>query len=442
MEHMIESVSAGSAADTLGIAKGDRLLAVNGKRIRDVFDYRFHTQSEIVKIKVMKPDGKKRAFKIVKDEYDDIGLRFKTFLMDGQKSCLNKCVFCFIDQLPPKMRGSLYFKDDDPRLSFFFGNYATLTNISVREAKRLAGYHLSPMRISLHAADPGTRAFMTGSKNAANVKKIMRIFNRAGISMHFQIVLCKGINDGSVLDDTLRSLLTCLPGAKSASVVPAGLTGHRGGLHFIEPHSRDDLIKAIKQVEKWQRFFKKRTGSSFVYASDEIYLSAGIRIPDYVHYEDFPQFENGVGMIAAFKFQFLAAHKKSAVAAGPFQKIGIVTGESAAPFIFGLAAKFIAKHSGSFINVYMVKNNFFGGNVTVSGLLTGADITAQLSDRLAADKINRLFVPRNAFNSDGDLMLDGTTADDLGKSLGVEIIVGDSDGGAFYNQLLDCVKAK
>jgi putative radical SAM enzyme (TIGR03279 family) len=420
MTHTITSVAPDSIAEELGIAPGDVLLAINGKAVRDVLDFRFFCCEEILAVEIQKPDGEIWELEIEKDAEEELGLGFATALMDGAKKCANRCVFCFIDQLPPGMRETLYFKDDDPRLSFLTGNYATLTNMSVDEIQRIARYHLSPMRISVHAADFDLRRRMMGK--AAPLFEYLRTFNAAGITMHFQIVLCKGLNDGARLDETVKALLSLKPGAASLSVVPAGLTKHRGGLYPLTPFTAEDAAAVIAQAAAWQKKCRKKFGSAFVFCADEWYLLAGLPLPAYSHYEGFPQLENGVGMVALFEREFTDGIKR----ASAFRRAGIVTGQAAAGFM----RRLVKNIPGA--AVHEIRNDFFGPGITVSGLLTGKDIIAQLRGKIDAEV---LFVPQNAFRANDDVMLDGTTRRELSGALGVTVEIGSADGRLFAKQL-------
>jgi len=446
--HEIKSVAPGSIADELGLEAGDKLVSIDGERICDILDYRFKVQSEHIVLEVEKRWGRtgargyvrrtKRTFantteihKIAKDPDEDLGLYFVQPLMSPSRVCCNKCVFCFVDQQPPGLRDSLYVKDDDARLSFLMGNYVTLTNLSAAEVRRLANYHLSPLRMSVHAADLDLRCKMMGTKKAENLFVALEEFNRAGITMHFQIVLCKGLNDGHHLDYTIERLAALQPGAASLTVVPAGLTKHRQGLFLLQPFSREDAAAVVSQVEAWQFRFKKERGSSFVFLSDEWYVLLGQNLPDYAHYEDFPQLDNGVGMLALFEHEFNRAYLRSSGSGAA--RMGIVTGRAAADFMQRLARNFEVKHPNTKITIYAIDNEFFGSGVTVSGLLTGADITRQLQCKL--ENIDALLLPQNAFRFGTEDMLDGITRGQLAATLGVPVHIGDSDGGVFYEQL-------
>jgi len=440
IKHEIILIEKNSIAAELEITAGDFLISINNEVIRDVLDYRFRIADEFLTLEIEKPEGEIWELEIEKDSDEDLGLVFKDSLMSQTMQCHNKCMFCFVDQQPKGLRPSLYIKDDDPRLSFLLGNYVTLTNLDDAEIKRLAGYHLSPLRISVHAADLDLREKMMGTKGARNLFDALSVFNKAGIQMHFQIVLCKGVNDGAALDYTIRKLLEIKPGAQSLAVVPAGLTCHRDGLSSLEQFTPQDAIDIITQVEKWPE--------GFVFLSDEWYVLAGKPLPKYRHYGDFPQLDNGVGMLRLFERGFMKGLLPgkntilSLVGAAFNRKvhIGIVTGKAAGKFMNNLVKKFQAKHPHIKISVYIIENKFFGETVTVSGLLTGQDVMSQLEGKL--ENINFLFLPENAFRSGvkQKVMLDGITRKQLENALGVHVKVGSADGLKFYRQL--CLTSK
>jgi putative radical SAM enzyme (TIGR03279 family) len=443
-KHIITAVSPDSIGASLELEAGDFLLEINGKEIGDVFDYRMAVQTEKLILLIEKSGGELWELDIEKDEDEDLGLAFETPLMDEIRSCYNQCIFCFIDQQPPGQRDSLYIKDDDPRLSFLHGNYITLTNADEGEIKRLADYHLSPLRLSVHTVDPDLRCKMTGNKNAGNLFKALEVFNRAGIEMHFQTVLCKGINDGAKLDETIEGLLKYKPGAASLAVVPAGLTRYREGLTALEGFTPEDARTVIKQVKKWQRKCRGWYGSSFVFAADEWYVFAEWELPGCGEYEDFPQLDNGVGMLALFIEQNRKAAKRAkrvpvdSDTCGFEVKIGLVTGAAAYDFINKLAMEFEAHHPNVKIKVFKIENRFFGESVTVSGLLMGGDVIQQLQG--LCDGLAVLFLPQNAFRAGTETMLDGITREGLEKALNVNVCIGNADGGEFYSELMQAVK--
>ena len=449
LKHEITTVSPGSIAHELELAPGDVLISVNGKSIVDVLDYRFHILSEELLLEIEKPDGEIWELEIEKDEAEDLGLEFESPLMSATRKCRNKCIFCFVDQQPQGLRPSLYIKDDDPRLSFLHGNYVTLTNLSDAEIKRLAGYHLSPLRISVHAADMDLRKKMTGNNTADKLFHALDIFAEAGIRMHFQAVLCKGVNDGTALDYTIEAL-AARQGAESLAIVPAGLTRHRDGLHKLEQFTKPEASAVLAQILAWQEKCKKNLGTAFVFPADEWYIMAGQKMPEFACYENFPQLDNGVGMARLFECEFkgaAGATPKSEVRGQRSEKtenlvsrhIGIVTGLAAADFMRGMAVEFETRHSGKKITVYAIRNDFYGENITVSGLLTGADVIAQLRSVFTQGGANApsiIFLPENAFRVDSDEMLDGTNISQIRDALGVSVEKGSADGGEFFKQLL------
>jgi putative radical SAM enzyme (TIGR03279 family) len=429
MKHYIVEIERESIAEELGITPGDILLQINGKKIRDVLDYQFAIAAEEIFLEIQKGD-EIWEFEIEKDEDEDLGLIFKHALMSPKRRCINKCVFCFVDQQPQGLRQSLYFKDDDVRLSFLHGNYVTLTNLSSAEIKRIASYHLSPLRISVHTTDLALRQKMTNCKNAVNLNEALKIFGDAGIKMHFQAVICKGINDGEHLTSTIKNLAS-QKGAVSLAIVPAGITRHRKDLFPLSPFTPQDAQKILATIEAAQ---KKHP---FVFAADEWYILADKPLPPLAHYRDFPQLDNGVGMMRLFEEQF-----SEALPPNPhffFEKkkqktlsFGIITGYAAAKFMRGLADSFEKKHPHIKISIHAIKNNFFGENITVSGLLTGTDILSQIKNPTE----DIFFLPENAFRANTETMLDGITRKKLSAALGVPIKIGSSNGKAFYSQLI------
>ncbi|MCL1878706.1 MAG: DUF512 domain-containing protein [Defluviitaleaceae bacterium] len=428
MKHKILKILPESIAEETGIEPGDFLCAINGKKIRDVLDYRFAVQDAQILLEVEKPDGEIWEIEIEKDD-EDLGMVFARPLMDAPRRCVNKCMFCFIDQQPPDLRDSLYIKDDDVRLSFLHGNYVTLTNLSDAEIRRIAGYHLSPLKISVHTTNLDLRKKMMGCNFAENLFSALKIFGDAGIKMHFQAVICKGVNDGEHLRETI-SALKRVRGAESLAIVPAGITRHREGLVLLKQFTAQEAREVLDIVHAAQKNCRAEMGTNFVFAADEWYVMAGEALSELDDYEDFLQLDNGVGMLKLFEQEFLGGCKKDRSEGR--RHIGIVTGKAAAKFMRGLADEFEKIFPGVKINIHVVKNNFFGENITVSGLLTGADIIAQLKGSITADI---LFLPQNAFRTDTETMLDGITRTKLSAALGIPVRIGSSDGGEFFEQL-------
>lgn len=432
--NMIIKVEKGSIAEELGIEAGDRLVAVNGQPVKDVFDYRYLINEEYLELTIQTVQGEQCIAEIEKEYDEDIGIIFENGLMDEAKSCRNKCIFCFIDQLPKGMRKSLYFKDDDSRLSFLQGNYVTLTNMSEEDISHILFYHLSPINISVHTTDLELRKKMLNNKNAGKLLKIMERLAQAGIEMNLQVVLCKGINDGEILDKTIADCSSFFPHAKSMSVVPIGLTKHRRNLYPLEPFQKEDALHVVTQIENWQKKLKKEIHTAFVFASDEFYLKAQKELPPYEAYEDFTQYENGVGMIAFLKKEFEEAMKKLTGNEKAKGTISIATGKAAFPFICELAQKVMEKYKERKILVYCIENNFFGELITVSGLLTGQDIIKQLFEKELGET---LLLPENLLRSGTNTLLDDVEVSDIEKQLSVSIQITQNSGEALLKNMLN-----
>lgn len=424
MSVKIKSVEPGSIAAKKGICPGDTLLSVNGNEIKDVLDYRFHITEPKIRLELTSPDGKRKKKTIRKAESDDIGLEFETYLMDRQHSCKNKCIFCFVDQLPPGMRESLYFKDDDDRLSFLFGNYVTLTNLDDEEVERLIKMHISPINISVHTMNPGLRVKMMKNPCAGECLSYINRFAKAGLSINSQLVLCPGINDGEELEYSLRKLFEYYPAMRSIACVPVGLTKHRSKLHPIEPYTPEQAGKVIDTVDRLNEEFRAAHGEKIAYASDEFYLTAGREMPGPEYYDDFPQLDNGVGMWALLKEEFTDALEECEITRKE-RSATIVTGTAAYPLIKELAAAACEKIDGLSLRVIEVKNNLFGESVTVSGLISGKDISASLEGVEIGDE---LLIPPNCLRSEGDMFIDSMTVSELEKAIGAGIRQSGSDG--------------
>lgn len=431
-ELIISGIQDGSIAQEVGIEPGDRLISMNGQSVRDVFDYRFLSADEQVLLMVMKPDGESLEIEIEKDEWEELGLIFEKPLMDEEKSCRNKCIFCFIDQLPEGMRSSLYYKDDDARLSFLYGNYVTMTNMDQAELERIVRYRMSPVNVSVHTTNPELRAHMLNNRFAGELVSKMKYLADNNIQLNAQIVLCRGINDGKELGTTLNDLAELLPALNSISVVPVGLTRHRTKLPALLPFDSASAIEVITQISQWQKKFLEKTGSRKVYLSDEWYLMSGTDLPDYSHYEDFPQIENGVGMAAEFLQGFGEALKKCRKK--PVERtISLVTGVLAEKILKEAALMAEKSFPGLRVLVYPIKNNFFGDTVTVTGLLTGTDIREQLWGKPLGDT---LLMPSNMFRSGTETLLDDISADEIGQALQVTTKKVNADGASFLKALL------
>lgn len=433
----IISVEKISPADRAGILAGDVLVSINGNAISDVLDYRFYLVDRSLSL-VLDRDGESLTVTIKKSEYDDIGLEFETPLMDKKHSCANKCIFCFIDQLPKGMRESLYFKDDDSRLSFLHGNYITLTNMKDADIDRIIKMHISPLRVSVHTTNPELRVMMMKNKRAGEVLKYLRRVADAGIAIDAQVVLCRGINDGEELIRTMNDLLSYYPALSSVSIVPAGLTGHRDGLYPLSPYTPEEASVIIDAVDEMGKKCIEQHGSRIFFAADELYIRASRPIPPPEYYEDFAQIEDGVGLIASLCEDFGFALEDIDTSAIDINAIkhrfcSLVTGEAAYECISSLAEKVCRVFPGLKVAVYAVKNNFFGGHVTVAGLLTGKDISEQLS---GADLGDELIVPEVAVRRGDDIFLDDMTLTELSEKLCVKVSTVANDGYALLSAIL------
>jgi len=427
----ITGVVPGSYAEKCGILPGDSLVLINGSEIRDVLDYRFYICEEKLSLCVSR-GGKERVVKIDKDEYDDIGLEFETFLMDKKHSCKNKCIFCFIDQLPKGMRETLYFKDDDSRLSFLQGNYVTLTNLTDEDVDRIIKMHMSPINISVHTTDHELRVKMLHNKRAGEVLGYMKRFADANIEMNCQIVLCKGFNDGKALTNTMHDLACYYPHVASVSVVPFGMTKFRDGLCEIAQFTREESAAVVRQVEDFASKCKDYYGEYIFYCGDEFYIEGGLPIPSGDYYGEYKQIENGVGMIASMKDEFGDALASSEYGGGP-REISLATGSIAYAFINDLANQIIQKYKNINIHVYKIENDYFGRTVTVSGLVTGRDLEAQLVGKRLGEA---LYIPSCMLRSEGDLFLCGMSVEELEQKLGVAVVVVENNGYDFVDKIL------
>ncbi len=436
--HLIKKVLPDSIAMEMEIFPGDRLMAINGQEIEDIFDYRFLTEDENIEVLILKEDGEEWLLEIEKDPDEDLGLVFSEGLMDEYRSCCNRCVFCFIDQMPRGMRKTLYFKDDDARLSFLQGNYITLTNLSEHDVERIIRYRLSPVNISVHTTDPDLRCKMLRNPKAGDALKIMDRFYEAGLTMNGQIVLCKGLNDKAALDKTIEDLSKYLPYLESLSVVPVGLTKYREKLYPLEAFSGEEAKQVIETVHAWQDKLYPGHHSHFVHASDEWYLLAGQSRPEAHTYDGYPQLENGVGMLRLLSDEVeeeLGYRQDTPEDArrGINRRISIATGFLAAPTIKTLAEKIRGLYPGLEVQVNTIENRFFGKGVTVSGLLTGGDIIEQLKGQ---DLGEALYLPQNVLRAGEEVFLDDVTITRMVESLQVPVHIVESDGVDLIAKLL------
>lgn len=427
----IERVESGSAAEGLGLAAGDELLSVDGNELNDSLDYDFYTASASFHLKARVADGI-REWAVERGQRGSFGCEFKTYLGDKKHSCANHCMFCFIDQLPPNMRQSLYFKDDDERLSFLFGNYITMTNMQDHEIERIIKMHISPINISVHTTNPQLRVRMLANKRGGEVLKYLPRLVEGGIAVNCQLVLCRGVNDGDELRRTLSDLLELTPMVQSIAAVPCGITDYRKGLYPQVPYDAASSAEVIDIMEEYGARCKARHGVRIIYPSDEWYLKAGRPIPPAEFYEDFAQLENGVGMWRLFKEEFLAELAKPHRVYGE-KKLDVVTGTMAAPLITEMMAELHRQYPMIEVTVHPIENRFFGGNVGVAGLVTAADILAQCKGRL---QNGRLGVPAVMLREEKDMFLDSVTVAELAEQLGVKIEILPTDGAGEAKALL------
>ena len=434
-QHIVSLVEEGSIAWELGIEKGDELLKINDTEIEDIFDYQYFIQDEYIEVLIKKADGEEWLLEIDKDYSEDLGLSFENGLMDEYRSCHNKCIFCFIDQMPKGMRDTLYFKDDDSRLSFLQGNYVTLTNMSEHDIDRIITYRLEPINISFQTTNPELRCKMLNNRFAGDaLKKVDKLFE-AGIHMNGQIVLCKGVNDKEELERSISDLTKYLPNLESVSVVPVGLSKYRDGLYPLEPFTKDDAIEVLNTIHKWQKEIYEKWGTHFIHASDEWYILAGQELPGEENYDGYLQLENGVGMLRLLEDEFQDA--VNGLNTDEFVKkeevISLATGKLAYPYLKKMCETVENMVSGLKINVYAITNEFFGENITVSGLLTGQDIIDQMKEKEIGE---RLLLPINVLRSGEDVFLDDIRVQDVEKALQVKVDIVKSSGYDFLDAIL------
>ncbi len=438
--HAIKEVLSGSIAEELGIEAGDKLLAINGEEVEDIFDYQFMVQDEYIEVLIQKQDGEEWLLEIDKDYEEDLGVEFENGLMDEYRSCHNKCIFCFIDQMPKGMRETLYFKDDDSRLSFLQGNYVTLTNMSEKDIARIIKYHLSPINISFQTTNPELRCKMLNNRFAGDALKKVDTLYEAGIEMNGQIVLCKGVNDGAELERSISDLTKYLPNLQSVSVVPVGLSKYRDGLYPLEPFTKEDAKQVLATIHKWQQKVYAEHEMHFIHASDEWYILAEEELPEEERYDGYLQLENGVGMLRLLQEEFADAiadlkEKKALPDNTKKETISLATGKLAYPYMKKLSEELMALVPGLNVHVYEIKNEFFGEMITVSGLLTGQDICNQLQGKELG---NRLLLPQNVLRSGETVFLDDVTLADVEKALQVKVDIVKSSGYDF----VECVLGK
>lgn len=429
----IIKVLQGSIAEECGICENDLLKSINGHEIKDVLDYRFYLADEKIDLSIIH-ENEELLYIIEKDMYEDIGLEFETPLMDQKHRCENKCIFCFIDQLPKGLRKTLYFKDDDSRLSFLHGNYITLTNLSDSDIDRIIEMHISPVNVSVHTTNPVLRCEMMHNKRAGETLKYLDRLAEAGIELCAQIVLCRGVNDGAELERTLHDLARLYPSLSSVAVVPSGLTAYREKLYPLAPFDKDSSALVIDTVEGINQEYSEKLGKNLFFCSDEFYLTAERELPNDSYYEEYSQLENGVGMLRSFETEMNLFLKTLSDEERAIQrKISIATGDSAYDFICDAVNTVKKQCNGLECNVYRIKNDFFGHTITVAGLITGVDLMGQLKDKELGDE---LLISRTMLRSEGDLFLCDSSLKDVEERLGVRVIPVAQDGASFVEALL------
>lgn len=432
MKHIIKEIVKGSIAEEMEIEPGDYLVAINGEEIKDILDYKFQIFDEEITVTIEKPDGEEWDLEIEKEVNEDLGLIFPEQLIEKPRSCANKCIFCFMDQLPENVRDTLVFKDDDFRLSFITGNYVTLTNSGYNDLDRIIKYHLSPINISVHATDPDVRSMMLNNKNAYKVMEYIEYLTSHDIKVNAQIVLCPGINDGKVLDKTIEDLSKFAPNLQCIAIVPVGLTKYRDGLYPLTVFDKAGAKKVINQVNAWHEKFKEEYGINLVYLADEFYIKAGEEIPDFKEYDEFPQLEDGIGMMAYFKKDFenyLRYFKEKELN----KTVSIATGKIAYEFMRARMDELEAKFERLHINLYKIENEFFGPNITVTGLITGGDLIRELKGK---DLGEYLILCSDMLKSDEDVFLDNTTLDEVKKALKTDIIINERGGKSLIRAII------
>ncbi len=429
MNNRIKSID--SDSPLMGRAEaGDAVVAINDNRILDVLDYKFYAYDRDLQVLLKRPDGSEYIVHVEKPEGGDLGLDFETYLMDAPRSCANNCIFCFIDQLPKGMRKTMYFKDDDARLSFLMGNYITLTNLSKREIQRIIDLHISPVNVSVHTTNPELRCMMLGNSRAGESIDIMHRFAAAGIVMNCQIVCCPGINDGEELKRSMRELAAMYPQVRSVSVVPLGVTKFREGLYPLTPYTAELAADTLDTVEAFAEECRQKLGSRIFFCGDELYLKAGREIPEDEYYEDYVQLENGVGMLRLLETEFKSALRLSDV---PEEiNFSIATGVAAAPFFERLCSMARERYPQIKGSVYPIKNDFFGHSVDVAGLVTGGDLIAQLKGRELGDF---LLISQNMLRRQEQDFLDDVTLMDASRELNLPIYPVEQDGFALWDAM-------
>ena len=423
-KHIIKDIVPGSIAEEMEIEPGDYLVSINDEEIKDILDYKFQIFDEYITLVIEKKNGEEWDLEIEKEANEDLGIIFPEQLIEKPRSCANKCIFCFMDQLPDKVRNTLVFKDDDFRLSFITGNYVTLTNSGYKDLDRIIRYHLSPINISVHATDPEVRSMMLNNKIAYKVMEYIKYLTEHDIKINAQIVLCPNINDGKVLDKTIKELSEYAPNLQCIAIVPVGLTKYREGLYPLTVFDKEGASRTIDQINGWQAKFREKYGFNLVYLADEFYVKAEREIPEFKDYDDFPQLGDGIGMLAYFKKNFdsyLKRFKPKKVN----KVVSIASGKIVYNFMRARMDELEKKFEGLKINLYPIENTFFGPEITVTGLITGGDLITQLKDKELGEY---LILCGDILKDDADIFLDDVTLDEVKEKLNIEIKV-NNDGG-------------
>lgn len=446
VEHVIKTVYPDSIAWEMEIEPGDVLLAINDQPIGDVFDYRYYIKDEYIEVLIRKPDGEEWLLEIDKDYDDDLGIEFENDLMSDYRSCTNKCIFCFIDQMPPGMRETLYFKDDDSRLSFLQGNYITMTNMTEEDIDRIIKMQLAPINISVQTTNPELRCKMLHNRFAGDKLKFLDKLYEGHVEMNGQIVCCKNVNDKEELKRSIEDLSKYLPFMRSVSVVPAGITKYREGLFPIELFNKEEAGAVIDLIESYQQDFYNRYGLHFIHASDEWYITAGREFPEEERYDGYIQLENGVGMMRLFHEEFYEAlnnlensDEYESLKKSLKRTITMATGKLTYSTIKLFADELMSRFEGLKINVFSIRNDFFGETITVSGLITGQDLTKQLKEKKlqGIDLGERIYIPGNMLRTGEEVFLDDMTVDDVEKELGIKLSAIESGGEDFVEAIIN-----
>ncbi|MBZ2173955.1 DUF512 domain-containing protein [Schnuerera sp. xch1] len=433
-KNVIEKIKKNSIAEELGIQPDDILLSINGNKVKDIIDYKYLISDDYVEVEIEKRNGDVWILEVEKDFDEDLGIEFTNPLIDKARSCRNKCIFCFIDQLPKNMRDTLYFKDDDSRLSFLQGNFITLTNMSDDEINRIIKYRLSPINVSVHTTNPELRVKMLNNKNAGRIFSILKRFKEAGLRINCQIVLVPDVNDGKELERTLTDLSSLYPSVRSVAVVPVGLTKYRENLYEIDKFDKESAEEVLDLIKNRQSDFKKELGTRFVFASDEFYAVTGHSLPAYDAYEGFPQLENGVGLMKSFEHEVDEELNKINKKVTLNRRYILATGTLAENFMNKIKDKIYNKFVGLCLEIVPIENEFFGKSITVSGLVTGQDIIKQLN----ADKnIDGIIIPKSMLRQDSNVFLDDLTVEEIEKKLKFEIFPVEVSGQHFVNLFLN-----